>query len=84
MNFNCFIHSDWHLALDYAPLTITIFVIKKHIQTKKYITVKNSEEEKILVNEVIKAIKDIDMNNLSNIVSLKNVVYSFICSLKRI
>ena len=84
MNFNHFIHSDWHLALDYASLTITIFVIKKHIQTKKYITVKNSEKKKIFVNEVIKAIKDINMNNLSNIVSLKNVVYSFICSLERI
>jgi len=46
--------------------------------------VKNSEEEKIFINKVIKIIKDIDMSDLSNVVSLKNVVCSFTYSLERI
>jgi len=68
------------LVLDYTPLTIIIPIVKKHIQTKKHMIVKDSEEEKIFVNEVIKAIKDINTSNLSNVVSLENIVCSFIHS----
>ena len=46
--------------------------------------VKESEEEKTFVNEVIKAIKDINTSNLSNVISLKNVIYAFACSMERI
>jgi len=70
--------------LNHALLTITIPIVEEHIQTKKYIIVKDSEEEKIFVNEVIKAIKDINMSDLSNVVSLENVVCSFTYSLERI
>ena len=46
--------------------------------------VKDSEEEKIFVNEVIKAIKDINTSDLYNVVSLENIVCSFIHSIERI
>ena len=46
--------------------------------------VKESEEEKTFVNEVIKAIKDINTSNLSNVISLKNVIYAFARSMERI
>jgi len=72
------------LVLDHALLTITILIIEEHIQTKKYMIVKDNEEEKIFVNKVIKDIKDIDTSDLSDVVSLKNVVCSFACSMKRI
>jgi len=49
------------LASDHALLIITIPIVKEHIQTKKYIIVKNSKKEKIFINEVIKAIKNIDI-----------------------
>ena len=78
------IHPDWCLASDHAPLTITILITKEHIQTKKCMIVKNSEEEKIFINKVIKITKDIDMSDLSNVVSLENVVCSFTYSLERI
>jgi len=72
------------LALDHTLLTITIPIIEKYIQTKKYTIVKNSKEEKIFINKVIKAIKDINTSDLTNVVSLKNIVYSFAYSLERI
>ena len=78
------IHPDWCLALDHTLLTITIPIIEKYIQTKKYTIVKNSKEEKIFINKVIKAIKDINTSDLTNVVSLKNIVYSFAYSLERI
>ena len=78
------IHPDWCFALDYTLLTITIPIIEEHIQTKKCMIVKNSKEEKIFINKVIKAIKDINTSDLSNIVSLKNIVCSFTCFLERI
>ena len=46
--------------------------------------VKDSKEEKIFVNKVIKAIKDIVMSDLSNVISPENIVCSFTCSLKEI
>ena len=46
--------------------------------------VKESEEEKTFVNEVIKAIKYINTSNLSNVISLKNVIYAFARSMERI
>ena len=81
---NYSIHSNWCLVLDHTPLTIIIPIVKKYIQTKKHMIVKDSEEEKIFVNEVIKAIKDINTSDLYNVVSLENIVCSFIHSIERI
>jgi len=72
------------LVSDHALLTITILIIKEYIQMKKHMIIKNSKEEKIFVNKVIKAIKDIDTSNLFNVISLENIVCSFTCSLERI
>jgi len=66
------------LALDHTLLTITIFIVKEHIQTKKCTIVKDSEEEKTFINEVIKTIKDINTNNLLDAISLKSAVCFFI------
>jgi len=74
---NYSIHSDWHLASDHVLLIITILIVKEHIQMKKYIIVKNNKEEKIFINKVIKAINDIDISNLSDVISLENIVCSF-------
>jgi len=75
------IHSDWCLTSDHFLLTIILPIVKEHIQTKKHMVVKDSKEEKTFINKVINAIKDIDTSNLSDIISLKNAVYTFACSL---
>jgi len=71
------IYSNWHLISDHVPLTVTIPIVEEHIQTKKCTIVKDSEEEKTFINEVIKAIKYIDTSNLSDVISLKSAVYIF-------
>jgi len=68
--------------LVHAPLKITIPIIKENILTKKHIIVKYSKKEKTFVNKIIKVIKDIDMSNLSNVISLESVVCSFTWSLE--
>ena len=67
--------------ITHAPLTITISIIKENILTKKHMIVKDRKKEKIFVNEIIKVIKDIDMSNLSDIISLGSVVCSYTWSL---
>ena len=68
-----FIHSNWHLSLDYAPLTVTIPIIKEHIQNKKWLIIKGSEE-KSFINNLIKEIKAIDTNNLTDVKLLEKVI----------
>ena len=59
--------------MDHAPLTITIPIIKEHIQTKKQMIVKDSKKERIFVKELIGAIKDIDTNDLPDVDHLKKL-----------
>ena len=71
------IHSKWYLVSDHTLLIVTIPIFKEYIQTKKYKIIKDSEKEKIFVTELIKAIRDINTNNISDINSLENIVQSF-------
>jgi len=77
------IHSEWHLTLNHAPLTITILIVEEYIQTKKQLIIKGSKKEKSFINDLIKAFKSINMNNLSDVESLENIVNSFTNSIKK-
>jgi len=59
-------------------------IVEEHIQTRKQMIVKNSEEESVFVKELIEAFKDIDMSDLSNIEQLENVILSLVNSIERI
>ena len=80
---NHFIYSEWHLTLNHASLTITILIIEEYVQTKKQLIIKGSKKEKSFINDLIKAFKSINMNNLSDVESLENVINSFTNAIKK-
>ena len=65
------IHPDWQLSLDHAPLTVTIPITEENIVSSKFSIVINSEEGESFINDVLYAIKNININDLSNINKLK-------------
>ena len=71
------------MTSDHALLTITIPIVEEHIQTKKNLIIKGSKEEKSFINDLIKAFKSINTNNLSDVELLKNVINSFTNTIER-
>ena len=63
---NHFIHPDWHLFLDHAPLTMSIPIVKENIVSSKFSIAKNSEEEENFIKDVSYAIKSINIADLSD------------------
>ena len=53
---------------------ICIPIFEKYIQTKKHSLVKDSDEEKIFINELINHIREINISNISSIISLESSV----------
>jgi len=70
--------------LDHTPLTITILIVEEHVQTKKQFIIKGSKEEKSFINDLIKAFKSINKNNLSGVKLLKNIINFFTNTIERI
>ena len=71
------IHLEWCLSSNYAPLTITISISDECINTCKSTIQKNSIEEEQFVNDTISTIKNLDIANLLDILSLEKAVNDF-------
>jgi len=78
------IYPDWRLTSDHAPLMIMIPIVEEHIQIRKQMIVKGSEEESVFIKKLIKTFKDIDTSNLSNIERLENVILNLANLMERI
>jgi len=63
---NYTIHLNWRLTSDHAPLTVNISIFKEYIQTRKCTLVKNSKEKDNFINNLIEAIKEMNMENIQS------------------
>ena len=71
------IQPDWRFVSDHALLIICIPIFKKFIQTKKHSLVKNSDEEKSFISNLINHLHSINASNLQDIALLENIVCTF-------
>ena len=71
---NYLILLDLQYSLNYTLLVIDITINEEFIQDKWHIIIKNSEEEKEFINELINEISIIDTFNISNRESLEKIV----------
>jgi len=55
-------------------LIVIISIFEEHIQTRKHMIVKDSDKEKNFVNKPIKTFRSINIDNISDINSLKSVI----------
>ena len=79
---NHLIHPDWHLISDYVPLTITIPIIEKSINSAKHSIIKDSKEEVAFIKNITISIRNLNTSNLSNITSLDNIINEFVNKIK--
>ena len=76
------VHPDWHLSLDHAPLTVSIVIDEKNIDSFRFSIVKNSEEEVSFIKEVIHAIKSVDISDISDPIKLEEATNSLASKIK--
>lgn len=67
------IHPDWRLSSDHTPLTVTIPIIEEHIVSSNFSIAKNNEKEESFIKDISYAIKNINIDDLSDINKLKFV-----------
>jgi len=65
------------LTSDHTPLTVDISIFEEHIQTRRCMLVKNSEEEDKFVNKLIETIKGMNTENICNKNVLNQIVQEF-------
>jgi len=70
------IHPDLCLLSDHAPLSVMIAIEEENINSFKSSIVKNSEEEKNFIKDVLVAIKNIDISDLSDHSKIEEVTNS--------
>jgi len=78
------IHQDWQLSSDHTPLTVIISITEENIVTSKFSIAKNSKEEESFIKDISYAIKNINVDDLSNINKLKFVTNTLASKIKNV
>ena len=76
------IHPDWQLFSDHASLTVTIPITEENIISSKFSIAKNSKEKESFINDVLYAIKNINVDDLSDSNKLKFVTNTLASKIK--
>ena len=74
---NHLIHPDWRLSSNHMPLTITIPIVEKHINTSKWSIAKDSEEEATFIKGLTSSFRNINTSFILDITSLEWTVNAF-------
>ena len=78
------IYPELKLLSDHTPLTIDIMIIEEYIQTKKHTIIKNSEEEKNFLAELIDSVKGLNTKYISSKENLEQIDKSSLTIQKKI
>ena len=78
------IHWDWRLSSDHTPLTVIISIAEENIITSKFSIAKNNKEEKSFIKDIWYAIKNINVDDLSDINKLKCVTNMLASKIKNV
>jgi len=78
------IHQDWQLSSDHTPLTVIIPIAEENIVTSKFSIAKNNKEEESFIKDISYAIKNINVDDLSNINKLKFVTNTLASKIKNV
>ena len=71
------IYPEWYLTSYHASLTITIPIVEESVNSTKHSIIKDSDKETAFINDITLSIRNLNMSNLSDIVSLNNIVNDF-------
>ena len=77
------IHPKWHLISDHTPLIIIIPIVEKNINSRKKSIIKDSDENKQFIQDLIASIRNLNMSNLSDISHLENTIKDFANSIDK-
>jgi len=69
-----YIHPEWRLLSDHAPITVDISIQDKSIPNKQQSLVKGSDEEKQFIDDLIQVIKNMNITSIHDTESLEEVV----------
>ena len=76
------IHPNLRLSSDHIPLSVTITIEEENIDMFKLSIAKNSKEEKKFINDILLAIKNINISDLSDISKIEDVTNFFTSKVK--
>jgi len=69
---------------NHTPLMVNISIFEKHIQTRKHTIVKNSEEERSFIAEIIESIQRLNTKHISSKKNLGQLVQDVMHNMDKI